>query len=128
MISSVLFQEIPMQSCWFGILSVFSMTPLLHRDSIMMPATIIVILFVFICTKSTVWNQIIVQSSDRFMYRLKMYILFSSFLFIILEICHLTLPPLDKFPDLHARLVSVLASFHFIIAYLYGIYKQWNSK
>ncbi|XP_047518533.1 dolichyl pyrophosphate Man9GlcNAc2 alpha-1,3-glucosyltransferase [Pieris napi] len=139
----VYFPDDPFMCFWFGLVSTFSMLPLLVKDQLLIPfiaTALVYTAFYSICLKlaqPNAWfmtflnaNNVYKSVHPNVVYNSVFLKLLSTAFFLSLQgmfwllLGVLFVKPPDKYPDLFPLLISMFSCIHFLFFFLYFMHKQ----
>ncbi len=128
--------------CWFQILSIFTMYPLLKRDNLHIPVMACTMLYIAI---AGIYRIICQQNENAITSRnysvdaksgthpivrsLMQHVITLSYcgMFLLL-LCELTIVPPPRYPDLYPALFSIFGAGNFIVLYIYFVIWLWATR
>lgn len=116
----MLADEWPFQALHFGLISAFSMCPLLLKDFLFVPMIATCAFYVVVGLILVEWNYL--AQLQSVLYKA------SFFGFLLLGACrHFVVPP-PRLPDIHVVAISTYSCFHFLIYLLFFYYNLFFPK
>lgn len=121
--SICLFAWWPKEMLWFLKMSVFSMTPLLKKDNLIVPTCALMIIFhlIFMCSYFETNQNIMIRKN-----RIRSIIKISEILMISILFASLIIEPPARYPDIWPLIISIISCAHIFMFLVWGYVKQFT--
>ncbi|KRF78177.1 uncharacterized protein Dvir_GJ15406, isoform B [Drosophila virilis] len=121
--SICLFAWWPNEMLWFLKMSVFSMTPLLKKDNLVVPTLALMIIFqlIFMCSYFETNQNIMIRKNW-----IGLIIKISEILMISILFASLIIEPPARYPDIWPLIISIISCAHIFMFLVWGYVQQFT--